>query len=97
MGELSSISPNQLQQAGKEFGSDLAAALVLAAQGADEDRQLKKQMSQIVLREISASVDCLRGRQLPEALVAVYERACREACRDELLSKLQRDAYRTAA
>jgi hypothetical protein len=97
MSELSSISPMTLRQAGAEFGRDLASALVLAAKRADGDRELKKHMSQIVLREISGSVNCLRDQSLPESLVAMYERACREACRSELLRKMEQEGYRAAA
>ena len=68
---------------GAEYGQDLAAALIQA--GRDLDKDQKRQMSQIVLREIASAVGDLRADGIPERQVEAFERACRQACRDELL------------
>jgi hypothetical protein len=79
----------QFRQIGAEYGRDLAAALLLAVdRGAD--REAEHEMAQIVLREIGAAVQRLRETGLPELLVATYERACRQSCREELLPAIAR-------
>ena len=72
-------------EAGAELGEDLAAALVLAAERSDAGNGAKREMARIVLREISRAVEQLHAAGAAEALVNAYERACRAACRDELL------------
>ena len=79
----------QFRQIGAEYGRDLAGALLLAVErGADRDAE--HQMTQIVLREINAAVQRLRDARIPELLVAAYERACRESCREQLLPAIER-------
>ncbi len=79
----------QFRQIGAEYGRDLAGALLLAFErGAG--RGAEQEMTQIVLREISAAVQRLRDARLPELLVAAYERACRESCREQLLPAIAR-------
>lgn len=68
---------------GAEYGQDLAAALIRA--GRDLGTDQKREMSRIVLREITAAVEGLRASGIPESHVEAFERACRRACRDELL------------
>jgi hypothetical protein len=78
----------QFKQIGAEYGRDLAAALLLAVEkGAD--RETEQAMAQIVLREIGAAVERLRAARLPELLVAAYERACRESCREQLMPAIE--------
>jgi len=78
----------QFRQIGAEYGRDLAGALLLAVErGADRDAE--HEMTHIVLREINAAVQRLRGARIPELLVAAYERACRESCREQLLPAIE--------
>ena len=79
---------------GAEYGQDLAAALVQA--GRDLDTGRRRQMSKIVLREIAAAVEDLRAAGIPQAQVDAFERACRQACRDELLRAVRRDRVNEA-
>jgi hypothetical protein len=74
----------ELERSGREYGEDLAAALVLASRRAGAANDLKRQMAKIVLREISAAVDTLRGASVPANLLAAYELACRAGVRGEL-------------
>ena len=74
----------EIEQSGYEYGHGVAAALVLASQRADADVDLKRQMAQIVLREIGSAVQTLRKATAPLLLVAAYEQACRAGVRDEL-------------
>lgn len=69
---------------GREFGQDLAAALVLAS-GRDANRNVKREMAQIVLRQINAAVERLAGSDFPPVLIEAYKQSAREGVRDELL------------
>ncbi len=74
----------EVRRLGSEYGQELAAALVLASsRGAD--RALKRQMARIVLGQIAAAVERLKGASFPGALTEAYERAAREGVHDELL------------
>ena len=85
------------RQQGAEFGSDLAKALFLAVRTSGDDRDAKAQFAQIVLREILAAVEKLRDSGASSVLVQEYERACRQACRDELVLRLPSLRDRQAA
>ncbi len=76
---------------GAEYGQDLAAALIRA--GRDLSKDQKRHMAQIVLREIAAAIDDLRGAGIPEPQVRAFERACRHACRDELLRAVRDERH----
>ena len=78
---------------GAEYGQDLAAALIRA--GKDLDQEQKRQMSKVVLREIAAAVEALRASGIPERQVGLFERACRQACRDELLRAVRDEPAKT--
>ena len=83
----------QMRQIGAEYGRDLAAALLLAVERDPADLAVERKMTAIVLREIGAAVQRLCDASLPELFVAIYERACRESCRVELLAAIaQRQA-----
>ena len=60
----------EIEQSGYEYGSELAAALVLASSQVETDLEIKRQMAQIVLREIEASVVTLRRDPAPLVLVS---------------------------
>lgn len=81
-----------LRESGTALGRDLAAAFVLATVDRPADRDSKRQMARIVLREISSAVENLRAAGLPESLVGAFEHACREACRRELLGAIEKPA-----
>ena len=87
---------HQMERSGREYGQELAAALVLASRGAGADNDMKRQMAQIVLREIGAEVKKL-GETVPGYLVSAYELACRTGVRDELERSLAADARRRHA
>jgi hypothetical protein len=84
---LEHSSPLALQ--GAEYGQDLAAALVLAVRRSAADYHAKRQMAEVVLREILDSIDRLRAAGVPNVSIGAYEWACRAACRDTLLSSLR--------
>ena len=81
-----------LRNSGAELGRDLAAAYVLATVNRPADRDSKRQMAQIVLREICSAVEKLRTADFPDRLVIAFEHACREACRQELLGAIEAPA-----
>src|SRR5688500_11673607 len=83
--------------AGAQFGADLAKALLLAVSRGGGDREAKAHLSAIVMREILAAVERLRELGVPALLVQAYERACRRACRDELLQGLEPTTSAVAA
>ena len=88
----------EIERSGHEYGTDLAAALVLASHRAGGDNQMKRQMAQIVLREIGSAVQKLRQTSAPLLLVAAYEQACRAGVREELERSLAAHAaHQTAA
>jgi Zn-dependent membrane protease YugP len=87
----------EIEQSGHEYGAELAAALVLASRRVGGDLQMKRQMAQIVLREVGSAVQNLRRTSAPLLLVAAYEQACRAGVREELERSLAGDAaHRTA-
>lgn len=74
---------HEIEREGRELGEELAAALVLASRGPGADNDMKRQMAQIVLREIAAAVKKM-GEVVPGELVKVYEAACRAGVQSEL-------------
>lgn len=75
----------EARRLGREYGHELAAALLLASRRPGADRALTRQMTQIVLREIDAAVRKLRSGDFPAGLTAIYERGAKEGVRDMLL------------
>lgn len=75
-------SNHEIERSGREYGTDLAAALVLASRRAGEDIQTKRDMARIVLREIGAAIDELRRAEYPLEVVQAYEHGVREGVRD---------------
>ena len=92
MAENIEAQAGALRTQGAELGRDLACAFILATVDRPADRDAKRQMGQIVLREISAAVRGLRDAGLAETLVAAFDSACRQACREQLLAALPADA-----
>jgi hypothetical protein len=84
---VESVAVKSIRQSGAEYGQDLAAAMIVAGKGLDRDQ--KRRMSQLVVREIAAAVQNLRDAGIPATAVESFERACREACRDELLRAVE--------
>ena len=84
----------EIEQSGLEYGKELAAALVLASNRTGADVETKRQMAQIVLREIDSAVDTLRKSPAPLILIAAYEQACRAGVRDELQRSMATARYR---
>jgi hypothetical protein len=82
-------------RSGGEFGRDLAAALIAASRDFDRDQQRK--MARIVLRQIVGAVQMLVDAGFPAPVVAEFDRACRDACRAELLEAVARGRDRAAA
>jgi len=77
----------EIQKLGREFGRELAAALVLASEQAGDDRNLTRQMARLVLLQIEGAVRKLRDAAFPRDLLAVYEKACREGVHAELTTR----------
>jgi hypothetical protein len=93
MFDTQTMTSSEIEQSGYEYGTELAAALVLASHRVETDLETKRQMAQLVLREISASVDALRATRTPLVLVSAYEQACREGVRKELERSFATHAY----
>lgn len=85
--ELQDFEREEMERSGREYGEELAAALVLASRRSGSDDTMKRQMAQIVLREIASAVKSL-GQTVPGHLVRAYEAACRAGVRDELQRSL---------
>ena len=83
----------EIEQSGLEYGKELASALVLASNRAGPDVETKRQMAQIVLREIDSAVETLRKSSTPLLLIAAYEQACRAGVRDELQRSMATARY----
>ena len=88
-------SPQEIEQLGREYGSELAAALVLASRRSGSDNQMKRQMAQLVLREIGTAVDELRRCEYPFEVVQAYEHGAREGVRDLIERSIVREAQST--
>jgi predicted HAD superfamily phosphohydrolase len=88
MSSFDTMTSAEIEQSGYEYGAELAAALVLASSRPDADIRMKREMAQIVLREIDSAVDTLRDGMAPLLLVACYEQACRAGVRDELARRV---------
>jgi hypothetical protein len=88
-------SPKEIEQLGREYGSELAAALVLASRRSGADTQVKRDMAKIVLREIGTAIDELRRAEYPLAVVQAYEHGAREGVRDLIERSFVREAERT--
>ncbi len=58
--------------------ASLAQALVLAGEHAGRDRDMMREMIAVAASEMRKAVAWLREGELPEKLVADYERACRK-------------------
>ena len=84
-------------QAGTELGQDFAAAVTLAVKRSNADNGAKREMARIVLREISRAVEELQATGVVQSMVDAYERACRGACREELLRQFPPEIGRAAA
>ncbi len=67
----------ELEERGYSFGRELAAALVLAGDRFGRDRQAMREMTAVAAREMRKAVEWLREGELPDPLVADYERSCR--------------------
>jgi hypothetical protein len=78
---------DEIEREGRELGEELAAALVLASRRPGADNDTKRQMAQIVLREIATAVKKI-GETVPGELVKVYEAACRAGVSAELQRNL---------
>ncbi len=74
----------ELEERGHDFGRELAAALVLAGERADRDRQLMREMTAVAAGEMRKAVEWLRENTLPEQFIAEYERACRKGFQSTL-------------
>ena len=81
--ELQDFEREEIERSGREYGEELAGALVLASRRAGADDDMKRQMAQIVLREIAAAVKKL-GETVPGELLIAYEASCRAGVRDQL-------------
>jgi len=79
----------ELHRIGKDYGKELAAALVLASSRDGADRALKRQMAQIVHKLIEGAVRDLTNIAFPIDLILIYERGVREGVREELLKSVQ--------
>jgi len=88
-------STQEIEHSGREFGSELAAALVLASRRTGADNQVKREMAQIVLREIGTAIDELRRAEYPLEVVQAYEQGCREGVRDLIERSFVREAQST--
>jgi hypothetical protein len=88
-------SPREIEQLGRDYGSELAAALVLASRRPGADRDMKREMAKIVLREIGVAVNELRRAEYPAAVIAAYDRGCREGVRDLIEQSFVREAAHT--
>ena len=91
----SDIKKREVERSGREFGEELAAALVLASRRPDTDNDMKRQMAQIVLREIATAVKAI-GERVPGEDVKVFEAACRAGVRAELERSLGESARHAA-
>jgi hypothetical protein len=69
---------------------------VLASSRADADIGMKREMAQIVLREIDSAVATLRKGRAPLLPVASYAQACRAGVREELARSMASAAYQPA-
>lgn len=87
----------ELERSGREYGRELAAALVLASSRVGNHPELKREMSQIVVREILKSAADMRTASVAEPLVRAYELACRAGVRCELQDRVASRAARRAA
>jgi hypothetical protein len=85
-------SPKEIESLGREYGSELAAALVLASRRTGADNEMKREMAKIVLREIGTAVDELRRAEYPSHVIAAYDRGCREGVRDLIERSFVRQA-----
>jgi len=74
---------HEIEREGREYGEELAAALVMASRRPGADNDTKREMAQIVLREIASAVKTI-GEVVPGELVKAYEAACRAGVRAEL-------------
>lgn len=90
MSEAVEMRLSELQERADEFGRELAAALILAGEEGGRDRGLMREMTAVAAREMRAAVDWLREGGLPVALVADYERACRNGFQAELHGAMRR-------
>jgi glutamine synthetase type III len=87
------MTSTEIEQSGLEYGKELAAALVLASNRTGADIEAKREMAQIVLREIDSAVETLRKSSAPLILIATYEQACRAGVRDELQRSMATARY----
>ncbi len=89
----------EMARMGREYGQELAAALVLASRRNAADRGLKKQMARLVLHQIDAAVKRLRKAGLPADLGDLYAHGARQGVHDELVESgaVAADTYRRAA
>jgi hypothetical protein len=93
MAELDSTRLERLlsgyREAGSLYGRDLAKALLLSVSRDKRDRAAKVAFSSIVLRELEAAVRELQSGGVHAVLIGAFDRAARQACRDELLAGIQ--------
>ncbi len=89
----------EMARMGREYGQELAAALVLASSRNAGDRGLKTHMAWLVLQQIDAAVERLRKAGLPTDLGDVYQHGARQGVHDELVESgaVAADTYRRAA
>jgi hypothetical protein len=92
------LTEQEVRRYGNEYGSDLAAALVLASSRANADRSMRRQMAQVMLDHIGAVARELKIAAFPADLIQIYERGVHEGVRDELLKSCSSAAqlYRAA-
>lgn len=88
-------SPQEIEQLGRDYGSELAAALVLASRRSGTDTQVKREMAKIVLREIGTAIDELRRAEYSIEVVQAYEHGARDGVRDLIERSIVREAERT--
>jgi len=80
---------SELEQRGDDFGRELASALVLAGERSGRDAGLMREMTAIAASEIKKAIAWLREGDLPEKLIAEYERACRKGFQTVLHAGMQ--------
>ena len=93
MFDTQTMTSAEIERSGYEYGSELAAALVLASHQVETDLETKRQMAQIVLREIEASVVTLRATRTPLVLVPLTSRPAVKVCAGSSSGALPAHAY----
>ena len=80
MRRIADMTSTALNDRGRELGSNLGAALILAAERHGRDREFARELVRIVVREIEVAADRLRMAGLSAPVIEAYRSACREGC-----------------